>query len=277
MNADGARAGRRAGLICFLLWTLAFTLACRLLPGASGARDGQDSVAARLLGSSRVALGDSFYERSDTYFHRGVSHRHEVAFSNTLFQLWREALQPSLHLHTEGYSLSEIMPWMRLTTQLDPQKVEAYLTMAYLLKRLRRLSTAERVLLEAQSANPHDHRILEERARLAFQLGLDDKAARLLEVGIRLWPGPLDRDDPEAALELARMYSLRALLHEMRGEVQAALDDFRHALEYMPQNEALAHRVRLLEQGQTPPPVRREVMSEPVRIGAVCAHHKHSD
>ena len=153
-------------LLLALLWVVAFSLACRLTPQAAGTTD---SALGRVLGVSRVAFGQAFFISADDYFHRGVGRQHEERFAGCLFQRWGSAIRPSGHIHTEGYSAGEIIPWLRMATAADPENVEAFLTMAYWLTRLGKIEAAEQVLREAQRLHPRDSRLLGERGRLAFR------------------------------------------------------------------------------------------------------------
>ena len=117
-----------------LLWGVAFSMAAQLTLSPLNLLSGDTSVAERLLGASRVAFGNSFFEEADNYFHKGVGHVHQKAFSNDLFQMLKAEIEPSVHVHPEGVEVSEIMPWLRFTTEMDPNNVDAYLTTAYWLE-----------------------------------------------------------------------------------------------------------------------------------------------
>ena len=88
------------------------------------------------------------------------------------FRRWKAEIEPSIHVHPEGVEVSEIMPWLRVTTEMDPNNVEAYLTTAYWLEEsIRRPDVAEAVLREAQWNNPKDYRVINERAKMLFGTG----------------------------------------------------------------------------------------------------------
>jgi tetratricopeptide (TPR) repeat protein len=235
-----------------LLWGVAFSLACRLDETSLRGPGGGQSVADRFLGASREALGGNFYEEADNYFHRGVGHVHKQAFHDSIYERWAEAVRPSGHFHADGYSVSEIMPWLRVATDMDPHNVEAYLTTAYwLATSVQRPDIAETVLVEAQRNNPGDYRILGELAQMRFGRRDDAKAAALLDAAILLWPGRQDPNDEQTRLELSRLLSYRAFLYELKGgNRQKALDLFRRAQQLTPANKGLELRVRALEAGE---------------------------
>ena len=212
---------------------------------------GDTSVAERLLGASRVAFGKSFFEEADNYFHKGVGHVHQKAFSNDLFQTLKAAIEPSGHVHPRRVEVSEIMPWLRFTTEMDPHNVDAYLTTAYWLEgSIRRPDVAEAVLREAQMNNPKDYRVINERAKMLFGTGNDGKAALFLDAAIKLWPGDQDPEDQQAQIDLAQMLSYRAFLFELKGDRGQALDLFKKAYARMPNNNALEQRIHALERGE---------------------------
>jgi tetratricopeptide (TPR) repeat protein len=234
-----------------LLWGVVFSMATQLTLSPLNLFSGNTSVAERWLGASRVALGNSFFEEADNYFHKGVGHVQQKAFSNDLFQMLKAEIEPSVHVHPEGVEVSEIMPWLRFTTEMDPNNVDAYLTTAYWLEgSIRRPDLAEAVLREAQMNNPKDYRVINERAKMLFGTGNDGKAATLLDAAIKLWPGGQDPEDQQTRIDLAQMLSYRAFLFELNGHCGQALDLFKKAYARMPNNNALEQRVHALERGE---------------------------
>ncbi len=252
MRRPGFSEGFWPLVALLVLWGAAFAMGCWLSAEALQGTVPGESVAGRVLGVGREALGGSFYDEADNFFHRGVGHVVPRAFADSTYERWGGLIRPSGHLHTEGDSVGEIMPWLRFATRMDPHNVEAHLTTAYWLAAgVRRDDLAEEVLIEAQRNNPDDHRVLSDRALLLFRQRQDDKAAALLDASIRLWPGRQDPEDPQTKLELARALSYRAFLYELKdGDRARALELFRRARALSPHNEGLALRVKALEAGE---------------------------
>ena len=234
------------------LWILAFCMAIRLTAKETGpARAGERSLADRVLGSARVALGQELFTTADDYFHRGVKHATGAAFAGRLFQRWASDIRPNRHVHTEGADVKEVMPWLQFTTAMDPHNVPAYLTTAYwLASAIERPDLAEKVLIEAHENNPADYRVFAEWARLLMSRQADARAAQLLDQGIALWPSGQDPADEQSALDLSQMLTQRGFLYSLRHERAAALACFTRALEVVPSNRSLAARVAALKQGQ---------------------------
>jgi len=234
-----------------ILWLIAFSMICRVDNTALAGPAGNDTTLARMLGSSRVALGDSFFNEADHYFHKGSGHIHKQAFTNSIYQKIILQIKPRLHQHEKGKNIQEIMPWLRFATEMDPHNVNAYLTTAYWASTaLERPDLAESILMEAQRNNPDDYRIYDGRVKLAFHQHDAEKAARLLDVGIRLWPGKEDPSDEQIVADLASMLSRRAFLYELNGKVKAAMALYRRASQIEPKNQALAKHLAALERGE---------------------------
>jgi tetratricopeptide (TPR) repeat protein len=235
-----------------VLWGCAFVLACRMEGEAAYRLPEGFSAVDRVLGVSRRAFSDSLYEEADNYFHQGVKHIRPKAFTQSWFLNMREIISPTQHRHTHGIQSREILPWLQFAVRSDPHNVVAYLTTAYWLSSaLRRPDVADQVLIEAQMANPKDYRVLLERAKIAFRAHDDPKAARLFDAAIRLWREEGCAEPEEARADRAQMLSFRAFLYEVAGDGRRALEMFREALRWDPDNRALAERVAAMERGES--------------------------
>lgn len=236
------------------LWGAAFTLACRLAgtlpePGADEA-----GLADLLFGESRHALSGALFEQADVFFHKGVEHFEKKAFTNTVFQALLTDIAPETHLHAEGQSAMEIIPWLRLATRADPHNVDACLvTSFWIMTQAHRPDLAEQVLLEAERNNPGDYRILLEKGRLFLRTLQFQRAANALDAALARWPGRLDPKDEQALLDKAEVYTYRAFLCELTGQPRAAADCFKKVLAIFPQRSYIKQRVELLESGREPP------------------------
>ena len=271
--------------VLLLLWGVAFSMAAQLTLNPINLLPGDTTMSERLLGASRVAFGNSFFEQADNYFHKGVTHVRQKAFSNDYFQTLAGAIEPSSHVHPDGIEVSEIMPWLRFTTEMDPNNVEAYLTTAFWLDgAIGRPDVAEAVLREAQINNPRDYRVINARAKMLFGTGDDAKAAMLLDTAIRFWPGTQDPHDQQARLDLAQMLSYRAFLFELKSDRERALELFKRAYAAMPSNKSLEQRIAALERGEDFSEKDRQIWEslfaqrhECVREGAEHEHDEDSD
>lgn len=271
---NGRRGGRAAAVV-LVLWGAAFSLACRLSARTMVSYGPEESVLDRVLGVSRAAFGNQFFLEADAYFHRGVEHQPPASFTNSFFQRWSAALRPSGHVHTEGYSASEIIPWLRMSTRADSHNVEAVLTMAYWLNRIQRPELAEQVLRDAQRDNPRDYRLLGERGRQALARRSLADAARLTDAALRLWPAPVSAEDEEARLDKARLLSLRGILYEAGGRPDEALAALREARALAPQNRALSQHIVRLEHGAVSSAAVGELLDHIFPVEQVCHEEGH--
>ena len=235
------------------LWVAPFTIACRFPTGSREPGPAEDSAAAVLFGESRHAVGGDFYEKADTYFHRGVEHFEARALTNDPVQrLWAD-IAPRRHVHLEGQRVDEIMPWLRLATAADPHNVDAYLVAAFWLgSAARNPKAAEQVLLEARRNNPGDYRIFLEEGRLRLRTRDWARARQVFQAALACWPKPAPADDTQSLLDKGEILTYLGLLDEAAGQIQDAIGAFRIVLALYPERSRVAARLRALESGTQP-------------------------
>jgi tetratricopeptide (TPR) repeat protein len=207
---------------------LAFTLGLRLQqvawPAAIGSQSG-GSLTTVFLGDSRKLLANHFFIKADAYFHSGyypslfdnqaahqTPHIAEDAGQaqgnnacetlnflgpprNWIDRFGRQ-FYPSTHTHLgEGRADQdaagqerEILPWIRLATELDPQNPLTYTVGAYWLRTLKQDREAEQFLREGLRAIPNNPQILHELGRIYRENRHDPNQARnLWELALRRW------------------------------------------------------------------------------------------
>jgi tetratricopeptide (TPR) repeat protein len=181
-----------------------------------------------LLGDSSRIFANSFSTKADAYYHSGyyptifdnneafkTLHMAEdtgaVASHNqgdeTTFmgppRDWIDAFGrhfiPNRHTHldeggpTDDLSTSsevrEILPWLKLSAELDPHKIETFLTTAFFLRtRMNKVSEAEQVLREGLRNNPNDTQLLFELGLIYFENYHNSAQARnIWEAALRSW------------------------------------------------------------------------------------------
>jgi tetratricopeptide (TPR) repeat protein len=149
---------------------------------------------------------------------------------------------PSVHTHLDeggpqgraaddlggGSQVREILPWLRLSAALDPDRVETYTVTAYWLRqRMGKIAEAEQFLREGLRANPNSYEILYELGRVYAENRNDDARARnLWEAALRQWKKQYDANsDPDKYLYLQMVSHLATL--------EARCGNYREALAYM--------------------------------------------
>jgi tetratricopeptide (TPR) repeat protein len=242
-------------------WTLALTLACRL-SAALPALPADEGVTGLLFGESRRTLSSGLYEKADLYFHKGSAHLEPRAITNDWIQTWRQALAPTIHAHTEGGVIAEIVPWLKLATAADPHNVDAFLVMSFWVGvGLNRPDLADGILAEARRLNPRDYRLPQEQGCLAIRVGRFNAAEPKLSAALSCWPAPLDAADRQALLDKAQMLVLLGLLDEQRGEAALAASRFKNTLAIFPDRAYIRQHLSLLESGQSSPAAAREQLA----------------
>lgn len=150
--------------------------------------------------------------------------------------------------HTElaGLGTGEILPWLRLSVNLDPQRVEIYTVGAFWLRgELKRPKEAGEFLREGQRANPDSHEILFELGRLYRDNFNDPFRARnlFLQAGRKLDAQEARTGEPDV---LARRQILISLsrIEENEGRLAEAIQYLRQLDAALPMdNEAARHEL----------------------------------
>src|SRR5438552_2605532 len=232
-------------VILLLLGAGCFGLATTLQPRAAAwsERGGADNVLKVLLGDGRRLFANHFFVKADVSFHSGYypsmfdqtlapkDSRHmtsqegspeEEAHEKAMNFLrpprdWIERFGRHFliteHTHLEGGNEREILPWLRLSAELDPQRVETYTVAAYWLRNMGKMTEAEQFLREGLRANPGSYEILFELGQLYRENYHDLQRARnVWEFALRRWQEQQpDKKEPdlfalsEISVSLARL------------------------------------------------------------------------
>ncbi len=222
-------------LVLSLLFALCLSFGSTLEPWRqnwSGGRNKSANVLNVLIGDSRALFANHFFARADAYFHSGYypsifdtrkteepSHmingageegreeEHHDENENGFLAAPKDWIDrfgrnffPSHHSHLEkNGDEREILPWLRLSAELDPQRVETYTIASYWLRsRLGKVDEAEQFLREGLRANPDSYEIYFELGRIYDENRRDAKMARnLWEVALRKWEAQLRKSEAE--------------------------------------------------------------------------------
>jgi len=224
----------RARLTLILLLVICFSLAAWLEPRYDAHFDKNQpnqSVLATLLGDGRKMVADYFYVQADVYFHSGyypsifdqarkqeeaesdVSHpeegnaQEEKGFMGKPLD-WIDAFSrhfhPSRHKHLQGQAVQEMLPWMKLSAELDPHRIQTYIVAAYWLRQgLGKSVEAEDFIRDGLRANPHSPDLMFVLGEIYLQDRKDyPRAKNLFLAALRCWheveePKPVKADVPE--------------------------------------------------------------------------------
>jgi tetratricopeptide (TPR) repeat protein len=171
--------------------------------------DSSSGILVALMGDSRRLFADHFFSMADAYFHsgfyptifdraqRGESHlkeethehegadhhdEHEDSFlgpPKDWIERFGRHFFPTVHTHLHGGNEREILPWLKLSAEMDPKRIDTYVTASYWLRTsLNKPAEAEQFLREGLRANPDSHEILLELGRVYLYNKRDPRIAR---------------------------------------------------------------------------------------------------
>jgi hypothetical protein len=187
-----------------------------------------DNFFSLLLGDSSRMFANSFATKADAYYHSGyyptifdnneafktlhmaedtgavASHNQgdETSFMGPTRD-WIDSFGrhfiPNRHTHLDeggptgdlstSDNVREILPWLKLSAELDPENVQTYVVTAFWLRsRMHKVAEANQVLLEGLRNNPDSYEILFELGRLYDENYHDAGRARnVWELAVRKW------------------------------------------------------------------------------------------
>ena len=234
-------------LLLALVLTICVTLATGLAPRATAwsSRAQSGTVLGMLFGDGRKLFASQFFTMADVYFHSGFYpgifdrkgkeiHIEEATHDSVGGEGekmadfrgpprdWIEAFGRrfliSEHRHLRHGDEREILPWLKLAADLDPQMIDTYPVGSYWLRQhLHQPLQAEAFLREGLRNNPASYEILFELGRLYEEnLEAPDRARNVWELALRRW----QQQPPEAQKENRLGYE-EITLHLARLEEKA--------------------------------------------------------
>jgi len=271
-------------LLLALLVTLCFSLATFLQPQASTwSQRGQDSVMKVLLGDGRRLLANHLFTKADIYFHSGYyptifdnaeppkeshmaghEHQHGEHEEEEDFMRkprnWVDAFGRNFkitqHTHLEGGRELEILPWLKLSAEMDPHLIDTYTVAAYwLANHLHKVPEAEQFLRDGLRENPKSYEILFALGRIYYNNYHDAARARnVWELALKRWreqePGRKEPDKfgfEEIVVNLGR-------LEEDQGNLSAAINYLEQAKKVSPAPQNLQKQINELKLKLAPNP-----------------------
>jgi len=160
------------------------------------------------------------------------------------------------HKHLEAGKEREMLPFLKLSAELDPQRIDTYTVAAYWLSRtLGKTDQAEEFLREGLKANPRSYEILFELGRISYENRKDTARAR------NLWSAALDRwNEQEPQKEHPNLFALDqilvhlARLEEKQGNYAQAIHWLEEAIakDATPSPDALRKQIEELKAKMPP-------------------------
>jgi tetratricopeptide (TPR) repeat protein len=268
-------------LVLLVLLAACFSLASVLQERASSwsKRGESDNVLNVLLGDGRHLFANHFFVQADVSFHSGyypsifdqasvpkdTSHltakegepaaeEHEKQMSflgppRDWIERFGRHFIVTEHTHLEGNNKSEILPWLKLSAELDPQKIETYTVAAYWLRDLGKTKEAERFLREGLLKNPESYDILFELGRLYYENNHDAARARKIwDLALRRWSEQEAAGKKPDLLKLSQIAINLAHLEEVEGNLARAIQLLELCQKGSPNPEALQKQIDELKQ-----------------------------
>jgi hypothetical protein len=152
---------------------------------------------------------------------------------------------PVIHTHLHGGNEREMLPWLKLSADLDPHEIATYLTASYWLRTsLKKPAEAEQFLREGLRANPDSYEILLELGRVYFYNRTNNFVARnifaLARKNWRRQEAAGKKPDPRAYEEiLGEMVKT----DRARGDAKLELEDLEELRQVAPAKQSLLEQI----------------------------------
>lgn len=269
--------------ILLLLLTASFALATALQPRVVAWDHEGDSgggVLKVVLGDSRKMFADQFLEQADVSFHSGYypsifderkapkdtqhmkakegtreaeAHEQEMNFMGPprdWIERFGRHFMITEHTHLEGGNEREILPWLKLSADLDPHRIDTYTVASYWLRNsLGRVNEAEQFLREGLLNNPGNYELWYELGQLYHDNRHDLARARnAWELALKYWEKN-EANKPKPDFYGYRDIVIRlAKLEEKDNHLDRAIEYLKMALKTSPNPKAIQDQIAELEQ-----------------------------
>jgi len=237
------------------------------------------SVLNVLMGDSRRLFANHAFTKADVYFHSGYypsifdqaeapkdsrhmtseegsseaeRHEREMSFlhepKDWIERFGRRFLITE-HTHLEGGNEREILPWLKLSAELDPQRIDTYTVASFWLRnRLGKAPEAEEFLRDGLRNNPDSYELLFELGRLYNENYHDQARARhVWELALRRWNEQEPTKKNPDLIGLEGLLIHLAHLEEGTGNLDRAIAYLEQAAKRSANTEVLRHQVAELK------------------------------
>lgn len=194
----------------------------------------------------------SDHEPTQTAESDGVDHKSEHYKQMALQKPrdWVEAFGRKFtvtsHTHLSGGNEREMLPWLKLSAEMDPQRIDTYTVAAYWLSKMGKFKEAEDFLRLGLKNNPESYEILFELGAVLEQRKDDVRAANLWRMALRRWHQQEDGKEEPDKIGHERIVLRLAKLEERNGNIPAAVGYLRLALKTSPRPENVKEQIDAL-------------------------------
>jgi len=255
-----------------------------------------NSTLASLLGDGREFAADYFRTEADVYFHSGYypsifdqARKQEESDADVMhpedasggdqeekgfmgepldwIDRFSRNFRPSRHTHLPGQKIREILPWLKLSAELDPHNVQTYMITDYWLRgRLNASEEAEDFVRDGLKNNPHSPDLLFALGQIYLEDRKDYPRAKNLLVAAKHWWHV--RDDPRPEKSDTGETKDYLLLEQILGGL--VTDEL--AMNHL--DQALAYMKELKANASDPDGVQKQIDLLEAKIKSQSAGHK---
>lgn len=153
------------------------------------------------------------------------------------------------HTHLENGEEREVLPWLKLAIELDPQAIQTYTDTAFWLRKtLGNVQDAEEVLREGMRNNPQSYEILFELGVIYKESHKDlVKAEHIWTAALKLWDKQTAEAKAASMLSYSELTINLARLAADTGNAQRAIQYFELAKMASPNPEAIQKQIDELQ------------------------------
>ena len=267
-------------LLLAAVFSLATLFQSRAAAWTQRADSGGGGLLKVLLGDSRQLFANHYFEKADVYFHSGYypsifdrrqvpkdtqhltakegtpeaeAHEQQMNFlgpPHDWIERFGRHFMITEHTHLEGGNEREILPWLRISADLDPHRIDTYTVAAFWLRTaLGKVDEAEQFLREGLRNNPSSYELWFELGLLYHEDRHDEARARnTWEVALRNW----QQQEPQKAepdrIGLEKILINLARLEEREHNPDRAIEYLKMALKTSPNPEVVQQQITELEQ-----------------------------
>ncbi len=255
-----------------------------------GRQQDSDNVLKALLGDTRRLFANQFFVKADITFHSGYypsifdqaqvpkdsrhmmsesepghvhdehcdhspEDGHEAAMAflgppKDWIERFGRNFMVTRHTHLSNGRERELLPWLKLSAELDPQRIDTYTVSAYWLrKQLGKVKEAEDFLREGLWNNPSSYEILFELGRLFEEENNDVTRARNLWLqAVKKWRERESSLEKPNFLALEEIVTHLASLEQKQGNYSQAVLYWEMARKISPNPEEIEKRIAELHQ-----------------------------
>jgi tetratricopeptide (TPR) repeat protein len=271
-------------LLLALLAALCFSFATYLQPQVTGwSQHGQNSVMKVLLGDGRRLLANHLFTKADIYFHSGyyptifdsaeppkekhmAEHEHHdgeheegedfMGKPRNWVDGFGRNFKITTHTHLEDDRKREILPWLKLSAQMDPHLIDTYTVAAYwLANQLNKPAEAEQFLREGLRENPQSYEILFALGRIYYNQYHDAARARnVWELASKRWREQETSKEKPDQFGFEEIVVNLGRLEEDQGNLAPAIQYYEQAKSISPAPQNLQKQIDDLKRKLEPNP-----------------------